>query len=77
MLLHNFFCVHRTTYECAVILVCVKLHVNGSVHWVNRSVHAYKGHECVFIIKCVCVSVYVCRAETQSLKAPSTKTENM
>lgn len=30
------------------------------MYWVNRSVHGYKGHEYVYIIECVSVSVSVC-----------------
>lgn len=42
------------------------MNVNGAVYWVNGSVHGYKGHECVDIIKCVCACccAYVCLAET-------------
>ncbi len=43
------------------------------MYWVNRSVHGYKGHEDVYIIECMSVSVSVGLAETRSLKAASTK----
>ena len=61
---HNSACLRSAKYKCVIICECVWLNVNGTVYWVNRSVHGYKGHEYVYIIKCVCVCVREREGET-------------
>lgn len=53
----SFMCLHVAISGCETLLVFVRLNVNGAVCWVNGSVHGYKGHECVYIIRGVRVCV--------------------